>query len=108
MLYAPTAGVTPEQITAARDSILAMDGSPAFMHAIMQEKFWRDFLQASHADRFAAIEADYQQGYTKLSEETGLSDEAELQKGSELTLARDQQINRLIEELTLQAYNAPN
>lgn len=108
MLYAPIAGVTPQQLTAARDTVLAMEGGPAFMHAIMQEKFWRNFLLNTYAQRFAAIEADYQRDYTTLSEETGLSEETELQRGSELTLARDQQINRLIEELTLQAYNSPN
>lgn len=108
MLYATIAGVSAQQITAARDTVLAMEGSPAFMHAIMQEKFWRNFLLNTYADRFAAIEADYQRDYTKLTEETGLSDEVELQRGSELTLARDQQINRLIEELTLQAYNSPS
>ncbi|MFP3518099.1 DUF6543 domain-containing protein [Pseudomonas sp. SIMBA_077] len=108
MLYAVIAGVTAQQIAEARDSILAMEGSPAFMHAIMQEKFWRNFLQANHADRFAAIEADYQRDYQKLSEEIGLPEDVELQRGAELTLARDQQINRLIEELTLQAYNTPN
>ena len=108
MLYATIAGVSAQQITAARDTVLAMEGSPAFMHAIMQEKFWRNFLLNTYADRFADIEADYQRDYTKLTEETGLSDEVELQRGSELTLARDQQINRLIEELTLQAYNSPS
>ncbi|WP_282364928.1 NEL-type E3 ubiquitin ligase domain-containing protein [Pseudomonas sp. PS01297] len=106
MLYAPTAGVSPGQIAAARASILALDGSPTFMHAITHEKFWRTFLLNNYADRFATIEADYQRDYTKLSEESGLSDEVELQRGSELTLARDQQVNLLIEELTLNVYNS--
>ncbi|WP_314916825.1 NEL-type E3 ubiquitin ligase domain-containing protein [Pseudomonas helleri] len=106
MLYAPTAGVSPGQIASARADILALDGSPAFMHAITHEKFWRTFLLNNYADRFATIEADYQRDYTKLSEETGLSDEVELQRGSELTLARDQQVNLLIEELTLNVYNS--
>lgn len=106
MLYAPTAGVSPGQIASARASILALDGSPTFMHAIMHEKFWRTFLLNNYADRFATIEANYQRDYTKLSEETGLSDEVELRRGSELTLARDQQVNLLIEELTLNVYNS--
>ena len=106
MLYAPTAGVTPEQIAAARARILAMDGSSTFMHAITHEKFWRTFLLNNYADRFATIEADYQRDYTTLSEESGLSEETELQRGSELTLARDQQVNLLIEELTLNVYNS--
>ena len=106
MLYAPTAGVTPEQIAAARARILALDGSPTFMHAITHEKFWRTFLLNNYADRFATIEADYQRDYTTLSEESGLSEETELERGSELTLARDQQVNLLIEELTLNVYNS--
>ena len=72
----------------------------------MHEKFWRTFLLNNYADRFATIEANYQRDYTKLSEETGLSDEVELRRGSELTLARDQQVNLLIEELTLNVYNS--
>ena len=106
MLYEATAGVSDQQVTEARDSILALDGSPAFMHSIMYEKFWRSFLENTYADRFAAIEAEYLQGYKQLSEETGLADEVELQRGAELTAARDQKINLLIEELTLKAYQA--
>lgn len=104
MLYAATAGVTPQQIAAARDSILAMDGSPAFMHAITQEKFWRNFLMNTYPDGFAAIEADYQRDYVQLSQETDLSPEVESQRGAELTIVRDQRVNLLIEQLTLQVY----
>ena len=106
MLYETTAGVSAQQLAEARDSVLALDGSPAFMHSIMYEKFWRSFLQNTYAERFAAIEADYQRDYKQLSEEPDLPDDVELQRGAELTVARDQKINLLIEELTRQAYQA--
>ncbi|MFJ2332872.1 NEL-type E3 ubiquitin ligase domain-containing protein [Pseudomonas helleri] len=106
MLYAPTAGVTSGQIAAARARILALDGSPTFMHAIMHENFWRTFLLKNYADRFATIEADFQRDYSKLSEESGLSEETELQRGEELARAKEQKVNLLIEELTLNVYNS--
>ena len=106
MLYEATAGVSDQQVTEARDSILAMDGSPAFMHSIMYETFWRRFLESTHADRFAVIEADYQRDYKQLAEEQGLSDEVELQRGAALTTDRDQRVNVLIEELTRKAYQS--
>ena len=106
MLYESTAGVSAQQLAEARDSVLALDGSPAFMHSIMYEVFWRRFLESTYADRFAAIEADFQRDYQQLSEEPGLSDEAELQRGSELASVRDQKLNLLIEELTRRAYQA--
>ena len=106
MLYEATAGVSDQQVTEARDRILAMDGSPAFMHSIMHKPFWRRFLESTHADRFAAIEAEFQRDYTQLADEPGLSDEMELQRGAELTTGRDQKNNVLIEELTRKAYQA--
>ena len=100
MFSAPIAGISAAQISEAKARILAMDASPAFKHSIMHETLWRNFLQKKHAERFEAIENQYQQDYTKLSEEAGLSEEVQLQRGEALTIARDQQINRLIEQLT--------
>ena len=106
MLYESTAGVSAEQLAEAKATVLALDGNPAFMHSIMYEKFWRNFLESTYAERFAGIEADYQRDYQQLSEASDLSDVLELQRGAELTAARDQKLNLLIEELTRQAYQA--
>ena len=106
MLYGPIVADFAPQVLEARDQILAMDGGPAFMHAIMQEKFWRDFLKSSYAERFAAIEAEFQRDYLQLSEEQGLSEAVELQRGQDLAEDRDQKIERLVEELTRQAYQS--
>ena len=100
MFSAPIAGVSAEQITGAKNRILAMDASPALKHSIMHETLWRNFLQKKHAERFKAIEEQYQSDYTKLAEESGLSDDEQLQRGAELTDTRDQKVNRLVEELT--------
>ena len=106
MLYESTAGVSAQQLAEAKDSVLALDGSPAFMHSIMYEKFWRSFLENTYAERFAAIEAGFQRDYKQLSEEPDLPYDVELQRGAELTTARDQKLNFLIEELTRNAYQA--
>ena len=106
MLYGPIVADFAPQVLEARDQILAMDGGPAFMHAIMQEKFWRDFLKSRYAERFAAIEAEFQRDYLQLSEEQGLSEAVELQRGQDLAVDRDQKIERLVEELTRQAYQS--
>lgn len=100
MFSAPIAGISAAQITEAKNRILAMDTSPALKHSIMQEALWRNFLQAKHAARFEIIENQYQRDYTKLSEETGTSNDVQLQRGAELTNARDQMLNLLVEELT--------
>ena len=104
MLYAPIVADFTPQVLEARDHILAMDGGPAFMHAIMHESFWRDFLKNRYAERFAAIEDEFQSDYLKLSAEQGLADDVELQRGQALVLSRDQKIEQLIEDLTRQAY----
>ena len=90
----------------ARDNVRAMDGSPAFMYSIRQEKFWREFLKNKYAERFEPIEAEFLSDYQKLSAEEGLSPEVERERGQHLNDERDQKVERLIEELTLQAYQA--
>lgn len=106
MIYSPVVSDLKPSTLQAGVRVLALDGTPTFMHSIMQEKFWRDYLQNHYAERFAAIEAEFQRDYLKLSEEEGLSDELELQRGQELTVSRDQKIESLIETLTLLAYQA--
>ena len=100
MFSAPIAGISAAQITEAKDSILAMDAGPALKHSIMQEVLWRNFLHAKHTARFEAIEEQYQKDYTKLSEDSELSDDLQLLRGAELTDSRDQKLNLLVEELT--------
>ena len=100
MFSAPIAGISAAQITEAKDSILAMDAGPALKHSIMQEVLWRNFLHAKHTARFEAIEEQYQKDYTKLSEDSELSDDLQLLRGTELTDSRDQKLNLLVEELT--------
>lgn len=77
-----------------------MDAGPALKHSIMQEVLWRNFLHAKHTARFEAIEEQYQKDYTKLSEDSELSDDLQLLRGAELTDSRDQKLNLLVEELT--------
>ena len=100
MFFAPIAGISAEQISEAKNSILAMDTGPALKHSIMQETLWRNFLRAKHAARFEAIEDQYQKDYSTLSEDSEMSDDLQLQRGAELTDSRDQKLNLLVEELT--------
>ena len=48
----------------------------------------------------------FQRDYLQLSEEQGLSEAVELQRGQDLAVDRDQKIERLVEELTRQAYQS--
>lgn len=100
MLYSSEVQLTDAEITRIKTEILEKEASPAFTFSITHQPFWLGHTKKKHADRFATLEAEYQKAYEDLSAETGLSDEVELQRGLQLTEARDQRINLLIEELT--------
>jgi len=105
-LYASEAQLTAVQVIEIRDQILEKENRPEFRFSLSQQTFWLGYLKTRYAERFAAIEAQYQQDYTALSKEVGLTEDVELQRGAELTEGRDQRINGLIEELTEQAQRA--
>lgn len=105
-LYASEAQLTDAQVIEIRDQIFEKESRPEFRFSLFRQVFWLDYLKTRYAEQFDAIEAQYQRNYTALSKELGLTEEVELQRGAELTEGRDQRINLLIEELTLQAQRA--
>lgn len=105
-LYASEVQLTDADVARIKAQIIEKESHPEFRFSLSRQPIWLDYLKTRYADQFSAIEAKYQRDYTALSEETGLTDEVELQRGAQLTEHRDQRINRLIEALTEQAQRA--
>lgn len=105
-LYASEVELTDADVARIKALIIEKESLPEFRFSLSRQPFWLDYLKTRFADQFEAIEAKYQQDYLALSEEVGLTEEVELQRGEQLTQDRDQRIQLLIEELTQQAQHA--
>lgn len=61
MLYGALAQVTPAQIDQAYASVIAEEGTPAFLEHLVQREYWMDYLKRQYAQEFAALAVELEQ-----------------------------------------------
>jgi Leucine-rich repeat (LRR) protein len=100
-------GRVPEPVlTKAKNDVLAMDNTPAYINALLDESFWREYLLKAHSDQFKPIDDWYLQEEENLDKDRAegrIPQEQRDNKAAELAINREQKINHLIEQLTERA-----
>ncbi len=98
--FEPTVG-TEQQLKAAKLLVLSMDGTSAMQSSIIQEGFWRSFLQRKYAQRFKALENDFVRASDVFFDRLASRGATDYLRQSQETLTKKEQaIEALFNELT--------
>ena len=102
MLYNRLAGVTQDMLDDAYSGILAKEGQPQFLQALIARDFWMTFLEGRYADTFAPLKAGFQDRMEALdNDRAGLTDEHYLARVGAIQRQRNEALNALACRLSL-------
>jgi hypothetical protein len=102
MLYTRLAGVTQDILDDAYTGILANEGKPEFLQALIARDFWMTFLERQYAADFAPLKADFQERMEALdNDRPGLTDQHYLARVGAIERQRNEALNALAYRLSL-------
>jgi hypothetical protein len=106
MNYARTANVTTQDITAAKEEVLAAETPAVLKQSLAQRDFWLNFLKRQYPERFEAVNAPYFRRIEALQEDAPvMRDKNYLDQLEKIQSRRKVEEARLAETLTAQIWN---
>lgn len=103
MLYNRLSGVTQDMLDETYTRIIAREGNPEFLEALITRDFWMDFLEKRYAPSFEPVKTRFHERMDELDrvKESGLTDEEYMARIAVIQRDRIEALNAVARKLSL-------